>query len=135
MMEDERGARIQRQHSQEMAIRYAALLGEVPSLDKHLKGLIDWFEDDISHSIQLREASPAESPNGGSSDGDAVPLSADQVEMLVTKIRETPNTLHPMIKVWMTGKGVTSTRSLESAVAQLSSTSADELSEYIDSQI
>lgn len=142
----ERNARIQRQHSQEMALRYAAMVVasakgdemiDAPTLDNSFRAVIDWFEEDISHSIQLRTSVPrlAEATNGEGSVGNSPGLSSEQVEALVAKIKATPQALHPMIKVKMTGMGVTSTKSLQGAVEQLSSVKAVELETYIDEQI
>ena len=46
---DETQAHIERQHSQEMALRYFALTGKVPTA-KELRGMISWFQRDISHT-------------------------------------------------------------------------------------
>ena len=53
-------AQIQRQHSQEMALRYAAIRAEKEMLPEpfklgDLRAVIDWFEEDIAQSVALRQ--------------------------------------------------------------------------------
>lgn len=51
----ERAARILRQHSQEMAIRFMSMLGKVPQMGKAqeaLTELIDWFDQDVHKAGQ-----------------------------------------------------------------------------------
>jgi hypothetical protein len=55
----EESAKMQRQHSQEMALRYAAIRAEKEMLPEpfklaDLKSVIDWFEKDIADSTALR---------------------------------------------------------------------------------
>lgn len=57
-------AQIQRQHSQEMALRYAAIRAEKEMLPEpfkleDLRAVIDWFEKDIEQSVALRPATDA----------------------------------------------------------------------------
>jgi hypothetical protein len=47
---EDRGNRIERQHSQEMAIRYAALKGLKDITPKDMVALIDWFARDVSRT-------------------------------------------------------------------------------------
>lgn len=46
---DDRSSRIERQHSQEMALRYAALKNMVDINTTALRELIDWFQRDVGH--------------------------------------------------------------------------------------
>ncbi len=46
---DDRSDRIQRQHSQEMSLRYFAIAGKVPTTDE-LREMTSWFQRDIGHS-------------------------------------------------------------------------------------
>jgi|SRR5215469_13599447 len=47
----DRSSRIERQHSQEMALRYFALNSKnVAPTTEQLRGMIDWFQRDVGHS-------------------------------------------------------------------------------------
>jgi hypothetical protein len=47
---DDRSSRIERQHSQEQAIRYATLKGLTSITTDELRELTSWFQRDISHT-------------------------------------------------------------------------------------
>ena len=64
---DNRSNRIERQHSQSVAIEYWTLLasgGGITPEDckdtKKLRAMIDWFERDIDHSVKLIKSNPDE---------------------------------------------------------------------------
>lgn len=52
---DQRQNRIERQHSQEMALRYFNLGEGVIPTTNQLRGMISWFQRDISHSPEIEE--------------------------------------------------------------------------------
>lgn len=61
-------AQIQRQHSQEMALRYAALRADKEMLPEpftlaDLRKVIDWFEQDIAQSVALRPTTTTDGPD------------------------------------------------------------------------
>lgn len=59
---DDRSSRIERQHSQEMALRYFALTGKVPTTQQ-LRDMVSWFQRDVSQSpVISNEPEPAEEP-------------------------------------------------------------------------
>lgn len=133
-----RTAQIQRQHSQEMALRYLvaqkAKASETFSLDV-VRETTDWFERDIDDAVRLRQTSIEQTSNG------TVPVAVEEVITLDTaillteKIKGTPQTLHPMIKNKMTGMGITGVKSVDQAVQRLTPDQASELEDYIDSQV
>lgn len=137
-----RTAQIQRQHSQEMALRYLtaqkAKASDSFPLDM-VKEVTDHFEADIGNSIQLAafeefatktvvKGEPAAAATNGSP-------SLDEALALVDKIKAAPTSLHPMIKVRLTAMGIKGVSSLEEAVAQLDKEQAKKLDDFIDSQI
>jgi hypothetical protein len=70
----ERAARILRQHSQEMALRYVALTGldvdpenRQPALEQIVKPFIDWFDQDVIQTSQA--VSSAQGPPPAGNDG------------------------------------------------------------------
>jgi hypothetical protein len=73
---DDRSSRIERQHSQEMAIRYCALKGIDAPSHEDLRKLIDWFQRDISHTpsapaTQQPEPTP---PQSAPDDDEEIPF-------------------------------------------------------------
>jgi hypothetical protein len=60
---DDRSSRIERQHSQEMSLRYFALSGIKPSTTE-LREMTSWFQRDISHIPELKN--PSREPSGPS---------------------------------------------------------------------
>ena len=143
-----RTAQIQRQHSQEMAIRYAAHVGKKPTASDAKDGLykdhlnwlklvIDWFEVDIKNAVAIRESqvSTEVQPNGNEK---VIPtelvLSLDAAMALKEKIEGAPETMHPMIKVKMGSMGVKGAKDLLSALGQLTPMQAEQLEDYIDAQ-
>ncbi len=65
---DDRSNRIERQHSQEMAIRYAALKGLTTIDSNDLRTLIDWFQRDIGHVPASKAPPPTPQPQPDESD-------------------------------------------------------------------
>lgn len=59
---DDRGNRIERQHSQEMAIRYAALKGLKDITPHDMVALIDWFARDVGRMPAPPSAKPEPAP-------------------------------------------------------------------------
>lgn len=57
---DARNAAIERQHSQEMALRFFALAGKLPSTPA-LREMISWFQRDIRNSPD-KQSKPAPEP-------------------------------------------------------------------------
>lgn len=55
---DERSHRIERQHSQEMAVRYAALKGLTAIEPDQFRLLIDWFQRDIANIAEKEGEQP-----------------------------------------------------------------------------
>ena len=74
---DERSARIERQHSQEMALRYFALKNEVPTTEG-LREMTSWFQRDIGRSPEKR-VQPEPEPPGETVISDE-PLPEDMVD-------------------------------------------------------
>lgn len=74
VQQDDRSSRIERQHSQEMALRYFALSanGEVPET-KQLRDMISWFQRDIGHAPSAPSQREPEPPPPDDSD-DEVPF-------------------------------------------------------------
>jgi hypothetical protein len=75
---DDRSSRIERQHSQEQAIRYATLKGLTSITTDELRTLIDWFQRDVSHTPsapakQLEPVAPYD-PSDGSPDDEEIPF-------------------------------------------------------------
>jgi hypothetical protein len=73
----DRSSRIERQHSQEMAIRYWTLLGKGGVLSpedckdtQKLRAVIDWFQRDISHTPSAPTAQQPEPPPQSEPDND-----------------------------------------------------------------
>jgi hypothetical protein len=61
--QDDRSSRIERQHSQEQAIRYATLKGLTTITTEELRALIDWFQRDVGHvpsSLSSRDVTIAQ---------------------------------------------------------------------------
>jgi len=52
---DDRSNRIERQHSQEMAIRFFTLRGHTGVSTDELRTLIDWFQRDVGRSPEKQE--------------------------------------------------------------------------------
>ncbi len=57
---DDRSNRIERQHSQEMAIRFFTLRGHTGVSTDELKTLIDWFQRDVGRTASATTATPTE---------------------------------------------------------------------------
>lgn len=133
-----RTAQIQRQHSQEMAVRYLAA-NKSKASDKItlevVEATTDWFENDINNAVRLRDVSIEQTSNGDVPVASEEVLSLDDAILLVEKIKGTPDAMHPMIKNKMTSMGVKGVRSVEDAVKQLTPAKATELEDYIDSQV
>ena len=71
---DDRSNRIERQHSQEMAIRYAAYSGLKLKTDE-LRSLIDWFQRDIGRSPENPvKPEPLQQAEGFREDDDEPPF-------------------------------------------------------------
>ena len=54
--------RIERQHSQEQALRYFVAVGEKPSNMQRVKDMIDWFQIDIGKKPTIDEPSKQQEP-------------------------------------------------------------------------
>jgi hypothetical protein len=66
---EDRSSRIERQHSQEMAIRYCVLKKLDAIDDESLRKLIDWFQKDVGHVPNNKTPPPTPPPQSGSSEG------------------------------------------------------------------
>jgi hypothetical protein len=85
---DDRSSRIERQHSQEMALRYWSLLARGGALSpedckdtQKLRAVIDWFQRDVSHSpsAPVKQPEPVApytpyDPSDGSPDDEEIPF-------------------------------------------------------------
>jgi hypothetical protein len=72
----ERQNRIERQHSQEMALRFFAIVGKAPKLEE-LKPAIDFFQNDIRESlapVAKPAAAQAGEPEAANTTGDDLDL-------------------------------------------------------------
>lgn len=74
----ERAARILRQHSQEMALRWLALGDELPEGLDQIGYLIDWFDQDVIKAANQAGGSPADPQAGAAPPTDASPSSGSQ---------------------------------------------------------
>jgi hypothetical protein len=136
-----RTAQIQRQHSQEMALRLVHTIvsrlpaKEVPSFEQawgFVVGLTDDFERDIKNAVAFREARKDVNKDV-KSNGNPTEVVIDdiQAKKIVTVIKETDTALHPMIKNKMTSMGIKGINNLERAVKQLTPEKAEDLRDYI----